>query len=95
MSCTVGSMQSLVTPSAILAVAVRPHLWGTALRQLSRLSPDGWWRRAPFLPVPPADYIEFRLVTQYGGEHGSRDVKVRTIDVLDYLAWCKEWNQAR
>ncbi len=88
-------MQSLVTPSAVLAVAVRPHLWGTAIRQLSHLSPDGWWRRAPFLPIPPADYIEFRFVTQYGGEHGSRDETVRTVDVLDYLAWCKEWNQAR
>ncbi|CAB4611912.1 unannotated protein [freshwater metagenome] len=88
-------MQSLVTPAAIFAVVVRPQLWGTALRQLFRLAPQGWWKRAPFLPVPPADYLEFRLVTQYGGEHGSQREKVRTVDVLDYLAWCKEWNQAR
>lgn len=88
-------MQSLVTPAAFFAVVVRPHLWVTALRQLSRLTPNGWWKRAPFLPVPPADYLEFRLVTQYGGEHGSPREKVRTVDVLDYLAWCKEWNQAR
>ena len=88
-------MQSLITPSAIFAVVVRPHLWGTALRQVGRLTPRGWWKRAPFLPVPPADYLEFRLVTQYGGEHGSQRDKVRTVDVLDYLAWCKEWNQAR
>jgi hypothetical protein len=88
-------MQSLVTPSAILAVVVRPHLWLTALRQLARLTPQGWWKRSPFLPVPPADYLEFRLVTQYGGEHGSQREKVRTVDVLDYLMWCKEWNQAR
>ena len=88
-------MQSLVTPAAVFAVAVRPRLWGTALRQLFRLAPQGWWKHAPFLPVPPADYLEFRLVTQYGGEHGSQRENVRTVDVLDYLAWCKEWNQAR
>ena len=88
-------MQSLITPSAFLAVVVRPHLWATALRQMVRLTPQGWWKRSPFLPVPPADYLEFRLVTQYGGEHGSQREKVRTEDVLDYLSWCKEWNQAR
>lgn len=88
-------MQSLMTPSAFFAVVVRPYLWGTALRQLSRLTPSGWWKRSPFLPVPPADYLEFRLVTQYGGEHGSQRDTVRTVDLLDYLAWCREWNQAR
>lgn len=88
-------MQSLVTPSAFFAVVVRPRLWVTAVRQLVRLTPHGWWKRAPFLPVPPADYLEFRLVTQYGGEHGLSRGNVRTVDVLDYLSWCKEWNQAR
>jgi hypothetical protein len=88
-------MQSLVSPAAVLAVVVRPHLWLTAVRQLVRLAPQGWWKKAPFLPVPPSDYIEFRLVTQYGGDHGSQREKVRTVDVLDYLTWCKEWNQAQ
>ena len=96
-------MQTAVTSShsdsaylSILgAVIVRPWLWATAVAQAYRLVPRGWWRTSPFLPVPSRDYMEFRLVTQYGGEHGSQREKVRTVDVLDYLMWCKEWNQAR
>ncbi len=47
-------------------------------------------KRAPFLPVPPADYLEFRLVTQYGGGHGEPRGEIRAVDVVDYLQWCKE-----
>ena len=43
------------------AVARHPSLWPTALRQLRRLTPPGWWRRRPFLPVPSGDYLAFRL----------------------------------
>ena len=31
-----------------------------------RLIPGDWWRRAPFLPVPPRNYIHWRLRTAYG-----------------------------
>lgn len=74
------------------AVVIRPHLWITAVRQAIRLTPTGWWKSAPFLPLPPADYLEFRLVTQYGGGHGSSRPTASTEDVIDYLAWCKQWN---
>lgn len=93
-----SNRSSLVTPGVVFAVAVRPHLWGTAIRQISRLAPRHWWRRPPFLPVPPADYLEFRMVTQYGGGHGSngsaRD-DIRPVDVVDYLQWCKQWNRSQ
>lgn len=69
---------------AALAVLARPDLWATALRQALRLSPTGWWRRAPFLPVPTADYLRFRLETQYGS-----DADVRPGDVIAYLSWCR------
>jgi hypothetical protein len=75
------------------AVLRRPHLWVTALRQLLRLVPSGWYTRSPFLPVPPADYMEFRLVTQYGGEHGV--AQATASDVVAYLKWCKQWNDGR
>jgi len=86
---------AFVSLSAVVAVAVRPTLWTTAIRQVSRLAPRGWWRTAPFLPVPPADYMDFRLVTQYGGEHGGPQGGIRSKDVVDYLQWCKQWNQAQ
>ena len=73
-----------------LAVAVRPSLWGTALRMWWRTTPRDWWRQRPFLPLPPADYVQFRLVTQYG----ATNAPVVAEDVLNYLAWCKRQGQA-
>lgn len=68
-----------------LAVLRRPSLWAVALRQWRCTTPSGWWRRAPFLPVPSRDYMRFRLVTQYGSE----DASVAPEDVVNYLVWCK------
>ena len=75
------------------AVAVRPELWATAVGQLFRLSPTGWWRRAPFLPLPDPAYVRFRIVTQQGGaaDPGPPDVD----DVVEYLRWCRSLGAAR
>lgn len=83
---------ALLRPSVVGAVLRRPSVWVTAVRQVARLAPRGWWKKAPFLPVPRADYLEFRLVTQYGGGHGSPQGDIRAVDVVDYLQWCKEWD---
>jgi hypothetical protein len=48
------------------AVGRRPDLWGTTLVQLARLARPGWWRSAPYLPMPDADYLRFRMITAYG-----------------------------
>jgi hypothetical protein len=72
------------------ALARRPDLWPTALRQARRTAPRGWWRRRPFLPVPSGAYLEFRLVTQYG----RTDIPPEPADVLNYLAWCRDWDRA-
>jgi len=69
-------------------VAVRPALWGTAVTQLFRLATPGWWRRAPFLPLPSPDYLRFRLVTIYGG---TGDVDPEVADLIAYLEWCRAW----
>ena len=70
---------------AAAAVAVRPALWLTAVVQLMRLAPAGWWRRWPPLPVPDRDYLRFRLVTQYGDP----DHEPEPGDVVTYLEWCR------
>ena len=49
------------------------------------MSRPRWWRRAPFLPIPDADYLRFRLETQYG-TGGAPDPD----DVVVYLRWCRE-----
>jgi len=81
----------------VAAAAARPVLWPTAIRQAWRLAPDGWWRRAPWLPVPTRDYLRFRHVTQYGGHlpPGARVPAPEARDVVSYLLWCREWHSGR
>ncbi len=70
------------------AVLARPRLWSTAIRQMRRMAAPGWYRRVPFLPLPSGDYLRFRLVTQYGDPGHRPD----PIDVVNYLSWCRQWN---
>lgn len=39
-----------------------PHMVGAAWAFRAR----GWYRRPPFLPLPPADYWRWRMDTAYG-----------------------------
>ena len=80
----------MVVLRAAGAVVRRPDLWTTAIRQARRLAPTGWWRRRPFLPVPTREYLTFRTLTQYGQTRRPPTPE----DVVDYLAWCRDWDQA-
>jgi hypothetical protein len=71
--------------SCASAVAVRPGLWATAAKQYRESLPSRWWARRPFLPLPAADYMRFRLQTQYG----ALDHRIEPADVLNYLSWCR------
>jgi hypothetical protein len=64
-------------------------MWSTAIRQARRTASPGWWRTWPFLPVPSGDYLRFRMLTQYGETDRPPD----PADVLNYLAWCREWDR--
>jgi hypothetical protein len=70
----------------LLVVLARPRLWGIAIRQSLRLARPGWWRRPPFLPVPDAAYLRFRLLTMYGS-----DQEPDPADIVPYLEWCRSW----
>ena len=72
---------------AVAAVAVRPALWPTGVRQVLRLAPKGWWRRSPHLPLPDAGYLHFRMQTAYGDPQAAP----RPADVVTYLHWCRAW----
>lgn len=75
---------------AVFVVVAHPRLWLTTLRQARRVVPRGWWRHRPFMPFPAREYMEFRLLTQYG------DIAHRPEphDVLNYLRWCREWDRS-
>lgn len=68
------------------ALARRPGLWPTAIRQARVLTPKRWWRRRPFRPGPPAAYVAFRMQTQYGRIGGAPSGR----DVVNYLQWCRD-----
>jgi hypothetical protein len=68
---------------AFFAIALRPRLWWVAVRQAARIARPNWWRRAPFLPIPNADYLRFRLETAYGAV-----VAPKPADLVSYLEWC-------
>lgn len=74
----------------VMALALRPHLWSTAVRQLLLLTPSGWWRRPPFLPLPDSEYLAFRMETMYGDGAASPVAS----DVIAYLEWCRNQRQA-
>jgi hypothetical protein len=73
---------------AIGSVLPHPSLWLTAVRQAGRLAPSGWWRHAPFLPLPAPEYLRFRMETAYGG---AGDQLPRPDDLVTYLRWCRNW----
>ncbi len=73
--------------AVVVALLARPSLWGTAVSQSFRLARPGWWHRSPFLPVPDAGYLRFRLETQYGS-----DPDPEPADVVTYLHWCREFD---
>jgi hypothetical protein len=70
---------------AVAAVARRPLLWATALRQWRAFAAPGWWRRWPPAPVPPQEYIAFRLQTMYA----SPGAKLSGQELVGYLEWCR------
>jgi hypothetical protein len=71
---------------AVAAVLRHPTLWWTGARQALVLAAPGWWRRPPFLPLPSAEYLRFRLETAYGG---SGDRPIEPADLVAYLRWCR------
>lgn len=71
--------------SVVKALATEPRLWPTALSQLRRFAPDGWWKRPPFLPLPDPGLVRFRASTQYGDP----DRLPSGADVITWMRWCR------
>jgi len=74
----------------VRVVARHPALWATAARQARRSVPRRWWRRPPFLPIPDAAYVEFRMETAFGS--GGRP---EAADVVRWLTWCRDTDKQR
>jgi len=81
----VASTAGFVRWGFFRAVAARPGLWHTALRQWAKLCPRRWWAKWPPLPLPDPGYLTFRIETLYGGHEKALEVA----DLLAYLEWCR------
>jgi hypothetical protein len=73
--------------SLALAFALRslahPTLAADLLRVAWRFRARGWWHRAPFLPIPPREYLRWRMHTAYGDSDAVPPVD----DVVRYARW--------
>jgi hypothetical protein len=77
----IGLLLALVPRAAVnprLAVDLARLAWSFRAR--------GWWRRAPFLPLPPGEYVRWRMLTAYGDERAVPSVE----DVVRFARWRRE-----
>ena len=46
-----------------------------------------WYRRAPFLPLPPPEYVRWRMYTAYGDEDAVPPLE----DVIRFAQWRRKF----
>ena len=63
--------------------ALSPSLAADLLRVAWRFRARNWYRRFPFLPMPSAKYVRWRMHTAYG----DYDVVPPVDDVVRYARW--------
>jgi hypothetical protein len=69
-----------------LRSVVNPALAVNLLRVAWRFRTRDWYRRAPFLPLPDATYVRWRMYTAYG----DFDAVPTPAEVERYVRWAKE-----
>jgi hypothetical protein len=80
-----GSWFALVAKLAARA-AFRPRLALDLLATAWAFRRRGWWRRAPFLPLPDRAYLRWRMYTAYADEAAVPPVE----DVIRFARWRRE-----
>jgi hypothetical protein len=78
----INKYRNLLRRFAVIAVR-HPMLVPPLLAAAWRFRRRDWFRKPPFLPIPPQEYIAWRLHTAYGGE----DVVPPARDLSRYLRW--------
>jgi hypothetical protein len=59
-----------LTARLALRGLIRPRTGAALITVAWRFRRRGWYRRFPFLPLPDAEYVKWRLHTAYG-DHGA------------------------
>ena len=82
---TIASWSALYLRLALRAL-VRPRLAVDLVRLAWSFRARDWWRRPPFLPLPPREYMRWRMFTAYGDE----DAVPPVADVVKFARWRRE-----
>jgi hypothetical protein len=65
---------------------ISPRLALDLLRLAWSFRRRGWYRHAPYLPLPPREYMRWRMYTAYGDEDAVPPVE----DVVRFARWRRE-----
>ena len=81
-------MRSWSTLSLALLVRaiVNPRVARDLLALAWSMRQRDWYRTAPFLPLPPPEYVRWRMYTAYGDEHAVPSAD----DVLRVAHWRRD-----
>jgi hypothetical protein len=66
--------------------ALSPRLAVDLLRLAWSFRARNWTRRFPFLPLPPPEYMKWRMFTAYGDENAIPPVD----DIVNFARWRRE-----
>lgn len=69
-----------------LSLLPRSDLWVIGFIEFKRFARTRWWSKAPFLPLPGAEYWEFRMESIYGDPKAMPSSR----DLIEFLQWCLE-----
>ncbi len=80
-----GSWLALAARLALRA-SINPRLAVDLVRLAWSFRARDWYRRPPFLPLPPRAYLRWRMFTAYGDEHAVPSLG----DVVRFARWRRE-----
>ncbi len=66
-----------------LRAAVNPRLALDLIRLVWAFRARHWYRRPPFLPLPPVEYLRWRMYTAYGDQGAVPPAE----DVVRFATW--------
>ncbi len=72
----------MIRPFILIALK-RPRLWPALISAAWAFRPRGWYRKAPFLPLPSKPYMRWRLETAYGDP----DAVPPAVEIERFVTW--------
>ena len=77
---------SALTLALIGRAAVNPRVARDLVALAWSMRRRGWYRQPPFLPLPPPEYVRWRMYTAYGDE----DAVPPADDVVHLARWRRD-----